>query len=478
MELIPHLQNQNKLLSSGVHNICLNLKVIAPSTEPIDQRIRIIVLIDISSSMATNEKMDYMKATLEYLHYRLNEHHQLALITFNQDIHFELPLLPMTTQNKQFFYQLIQKLKANGSTNISDALSLGLKIIEHANKEELIPSTILLFTDGIPNTGFQGEDFYKFLENYRIPNNLTINTLGFGNDHDSSLLREIALSSGGGVYYYLAQSQSIGKTFGQILGSIFNTVATNCRLRILCRDGCRLTEILTHKGQASWIENHKTVKDYSIYLGNLYRGETTNLVFKLSIRKLEQPQIHHLMDFDLEYQMGNQRKNIWNDFKIYRGLKPIDRGLMKLLWVFKYGFLEGNYYQKIPKDIYRVISKYLDNEQNILDNLARIRVAKFLIYTLENVIGSEIVGNLIPDLDTYGDSLFMDQLKNDLLEVFKLEDTTKMKHSINGLLTMYLTERSTSYLPDLEIDDRYTKWYQAVEMEHSEVEIERYKVGL
>ena len=50
---------------------------------------------------------------------------------------------------------------------------------------------------------------------------LTINTFGYGVDHDSKMLQNISFSSRGGVYYYVESVKSIAATFGECLAGFW-----------------------------------------------------------------------------------------------------------------------------------------------------------------------------------------------------------------------------------------------------------------
>jgi hypothetical protein len=96
-------------------------------------------------------------------------------------------------------------------------------------------------------------------------------------------LKSISFASKGGVYYYIETVESIAATFGECLAGILSTVAHNIDVRLTAQDGCRIVNFYTKFP----ITEHKSVKDYTVSLGSMYSQESRSILFKLSLRKME-----------------------------------------------------------------------------------------------------------------------------------------------------------------------------------------------
>ena len=120
---------------------------------------------------------------------------------------------------------------------------------------------------------------------------MTINTFGYGLDHDSKMLQNISFCSQGGVYYYIETVESIAATFGECLAGMLSTVAHNITVRMNAHDGCRIVNYYTRYP----IAEHQSVKNYSISLGSMYSQESKTILFKLSLRKMD-PTVQNLID--------------------------------------------------------------------------------------------------------------------------------------------------------------------------------------
>lgn len=134
-----------------------------------------------------------MQATIEYLLEKLDENQTFSLIAFNHDVVTLAELLPCSEQNKASVLELVHGLEASGSTNISEALFVGTRILAKRGEEgQRRVSSLMLFTDGLSNRGLSTHATLQSLDKIQLPTGCVFNTFGFGSDHDSKLLHAIA----------------------------------------------------------------------------------------------------------------------------------------------------------------------------------------------------------------------------------------------------------------------------------------------
>lgn len=271
-----------------------------------------VVAIDRSQSMGLDNKLAFVKATIDYFVSQLDETHRFCLCVFNQGVDMVTgELLPMTTENKQLVLDKLRTVSADGSTNISEALLTCLTVLQSRDSAEQASrvASVLLFTDGLANAGVRGAEFKRTLDGVRdslgeqhpagpavagrefSPQvyNTTINTFGFGIDHDSQMLQDIAFSSRGGVYHYIEDVESIPATFGAVLDGIMQTAAHSIEVTLEGLDGARLVNFYTRFP----IVELTPVKKYCVQLGSMFMGEERCVLFKLSLRKIGSELLQH-----------------------------------------------------------------------------------------------------------------------------------------------------------------------------------------
>lgn len=285
---ISTLTESRELASGNIHKIWCSVQIEALKKKEPQQKtqthIDFIVVIDHSSSMRMNNKLAFVKATIQYLVEQLSESHRFCLIEFNHEVNMVTEgLLAMNDDNKKVVLENLKRIRPEGSTNISEALFTAINILkQRPSNESARISSVMLFTDGLANAGLRGNKFINEITAMTVPPGLTISTFGYGVDHDSKMLQNISFCSKGGVYYYIETTESIGATFGECLAGILSTVAHNVNVKLIGADGCRIVSFYTKYP----ITEHKSVKEYTVSLGSLFSEESRTILFKLSLRKL------------------------------------------------------------------------------------------------------------------------------------------------------------------------------------------------
>ena len=106
----------------------------------------------------------------------------------------------------------------------------------------------------------------------------SINTFGFGSDHDPILLKAIA-DKAGGIYYYIQDESKLAMQFADCFGGLVSTVAQNIELRIDTVNGTRMVEVLNKK-----ISPGQTLK-----LGDIQSEERKDIVFEVELAAVPNP---------------------------------------------------------------------------------------------------------------------------------------------------------------------------------------------
>ena len=121
------------------------------------------------------------------------------------------------------------KLKPGGTTNIGKGLFVALKILADRRYKNPVTSVFLL-SDGEDD---KGEDYIEgVVEEWKGRTGAyTLNTFGFGKDHDSDLMTCLA-DDGDGNFYFIARNEDIGTYFVHCLGRLFSFLAENVTINV------------------------------------------------------------------------------------------------------------------------------------------------------------------------------------------------------------------------------------------------------
>jgi len=183
----------------------------------------VVFVLDISGSMR-GEKMRQMKDAMFTVFDDMTESDYFNLVAFSDRVnHWDekfynlrddydyadisdeaqkellesLPFFQATEKNKDLAISTVLDLKADGGTNINDAIVAAMDIAKEAIKKNEIPknvkSMVVFLTDGLPSSGVTDDEEIK--ANIKKSNGdlqIPVFTIAFGEDTDISLLQGIS----------------------------------------------------------------------------------------------------------------------------------------------------------------------------------------------------------------------------------------------------------------------------------------------
>jgi len=192
-----------------------------------------LLVIDVSGSMATANKLTQAKAAAEAYVNQMRPGDQAGLIAF--DTHVEVN--QAITADHQLLTQTIDALKPGSDTAMFDALTSAEQLLANVNGRK----AILLLTDGMDNRSKNNEDaVIKAIG----PSGLTISTIGLGNPEDVKSLQgidETSLKSlaqqAGGIYTYEPNPSQLASIFQQYGTALQSEYALTYTSPSTLRDG-------------------------------------------------------------------------------------------------------------------------------------------------------------------------------------------------------------------------------------------------
>lgn len=266
-----------------------NLEELAPSESrlPID----LIAVIDTSGSMSSQNKMQNARDAIMALIPFFSEKDRFAIVKFDSSAHKIMGLKRVRPLEYDSMYKdVIQgKLNPSGSTSIPEGIKTAVNIIRDrgAHKNKIV--SIFLLSDGNDNDREASDVIKKFLEINAVDLEFTIHTFGFGDDHDSKLLSDIAKFRGGN-FYYIQDLEKINECFVNAFGGLLSIVGRDAQLQVkLEKSHPHLQELSDLKWLKPygdfWVLNEQT-NNYEIQIQNLMNGMKRDYVLDLQIPKV------------------------------------------------------------------------------------------------------------------------------------------------------------------------------------------------
>jgi len=187
-----------------------------------------VFLIDVSGSMASEDKLDLLKNGFKYLVDELTENDRIAIVTYAGSAGLLLDSTP--GGEKQKIKNAINKLGAGGSTAGAEGIITAYEIAQ-ANLIQNGNNRIILGTDGDFNVGVSDRDeLVKLIEKKRdLGIFLTVLGVGRGNLNDASL--EQIANNGNGTYEYIDNIEQLKKVFIYEKSKFF-TVAKDVKVQV------------------------------------------------------------------------------------------------------------------------------------------------------------------------------------------------------------------------------------------------------
>ena len=166
----------------------------------------IVFLIDVSSSMRGKDRLELLKKSMIQLTYMLRSVDKVTIVTYSDESQVVLP--STSAGNKQEIIEVIQGLKAGGSTFGGKAIRKAYKVL----KEEFLVggnNQIILATDGGFNGLGKSENQLNGLVKRKAVQKMKFSSLGFGkNKRGKDLIEDLSVSGQGNYLYIKTEEEA------------------------------------------------------------------------------------------------------------------------------------------------------------------------------------------------------------------------------------------------------------------------------
>ena len=214
----------------GFALLTLSPPAIAPRETPRD----ITLVLDVSGSMS-GKKIEQAREAGKQLLATLSSRDRFRLIDFASDVRSfrDEPVLA-TRENIAAAERYLDRLRAEGSTNISGALEEALSVPADNGRLPLV----LFVTDGEPTVGERNPE--RIAEQAATERGRRrIFTFGVGADLNVALLERLALE-GRGTAHFVRPNESVERAVSVVASRLTSPVATDLRVRV---EGARLSKM-------------------------------------------------------------------------------------------------------------------------------------------------------------------------------------------------------------------------------------------
>jgi len=205
----------------------LAIRILPPSIDESARRpYHLVLLIDVSGSME-GVRIDAVKRTLHLLIDSMVDGDSLSLIQYSSMAQTLAAAQVLSADTRTVLHGAVESMNANGGTNIEVAISELHTLMSSGTAID----SVFLLTDGHINQGIVSPTGLLRLLAAAVPAGTPVNTLGFGADHNSRMLRDMSVRSRGS-YTYADAAELLPAIIGDIMGGLSSEVGRNTRLTI------------------------------------------------------------------------------------------------------------------------------------------------------------------------------------------------------------------------------------------------------
>ncbi|KAL6875770.1 hypothetical protein ACP4OV_013283 [Aristida adscensionis] len=299
------VQNKDDLKASfAADTVTVLLDVSATSSAVGRAGLDLVVVLDVSGSMADNGKLDKVKSAMQFLLQKLSPMDRLSIVSFSNAATKLSGLRPMDAENKSAFNKIVVGLAAGGGTNIQAGLEAGLDVLATRKVTAGRTANVLLMSDGQETDGKAREA--------KNPANVPVYTLGFGKDSDDRLLRDVAKN--GGTFNAVPDQGNMVVVFSQLLGGLLTVVVNDLHLILKKSEDqfCELDKIARVDAGSFATEFNGISTEVTVKFGDLFSGETRTVLVDLLLVTTPEGETNgyesFMLDVSLSYigQNGNR----------------------------------------------------------------------------------------------------------------------------------------------------------------------------
>ena len=189
----------------------------------------IVFLIDISGSMAEENKLPLLKQSFGLLVDELGQKDRVSIVTYAGGTATILD--GVSGDDKEKILDALDNLQAGGSTNGSSAIEMAYQAAE---KNFIVNGNnrVILASDGDWNVGITSESALSELIQEKKESGIYLSVLGFGMGNYSDARMETLADDGNGNYAYIDSLQEAKKVLVEELGANMVTVADDVKLQM------------------------------------------------------------------------------------------------------------------------------------------------------------------------------------------------------------------------------------------------------
>ena len=189
----------------------------------------LVFVIDVSGSMARENRLGLVKRALRLLVDELRPTDQVGIVVYGT--RGRVVLEPISGEYKESILEAINALEPEGATNAEQGLRLAYEMAGRLVATDRITRVILL-SDGVANVGHTGSGSILDQVAGYVDEGITLSTIGFGMGNYNDVLMERLANDGNGNYAYVDTLSQAKRIFVDNLTGMLQVIAKETKVQV------------------------------------------------------------------------------------------------------------------------------------------------------------------------------------------------------------------------------------------------------
>lgn len=257
--------------------------------------VNLVVVMDRSGSMEGEKLHRAREAAVQALR-QLGPDDIFSLVTYESDIQTVIPATKV--RHLKDAESRIYAITSAGNTALYGGVAQGASELRKHLTGDYFHRVVLL-SDGLANVGPQSPAELGRLGVALSKENISVSTVGLGDDYNEDLMTQLSSKSDGNTYY-VRESAELPELFAKELGDVLNIVSRNLAVVINCKPGVRPIAIIGSEGR---IDGQQVAIDFN----QLYSGQKRYALIEVALDPGEPETQRMIAETTLKYSKENAK---------------------------------------------------------------------------------------------------------------------------------------------------------------------------
>jgi Ca-activated chloride channel family protein len=240
----------------------------------------LVFVIDVSGSMAAENRLGLVKKSLTLLVGELDEGDKVGIVTYGTNAREVLQ--PTSAYRRAEIIEIINSLAIEGATNAEAGLTAGYQMAVRHFRDDAV-NRVVLCSDGVANVGATGPQGILDTVSRELERGVTLTTVGFGMGNYNDVMMEQLADKGDGNYFYVDKLDEARRVFVDNLTGTLQVIAKDVKIQMTFDERSVVRyRLIGYENRALTAEQFN---DDRVDAGEIGAGHAVTAVYEVKLRE-------------------------------------------------------------------------------------------------------------------------------------------------------------------------------------------------